>query len=251
MNKHRLPARLSRLTLYFLETLALGLIAIAAPASAEGPEQLYEPGPAAGRLNIEYNGRIGASSDAERAYGLEAFYGISDRVSLGVELETEVEDGKLGVEELGLGLVFNLTDELAPVELALLVQAGVTSDGDFPQLEARFIAERMSERWHAVGNVIVRRVDAEERGASVAYALLVERRVADDIHLGTEVSGQLARLGGFGGAFERGTYFGPSLSAGWDISGERELELGVKYLRRLDGGDRDRHTVRLVASLKL
>lgn len=223
----------------------------AVPARAGGPEQLYEPGPGAGRWNIEYNGQQGKSSDAERPHTLEAFHGVTDRVALGFELESEVERGKLTLDEFGVGAIFNLADEQAPVEVSVLVQAGITPDGEFPQLETRLIAERSSGAWHALGNVTVRRVNADERGTSLGYAVLLERSIGDDVRLGAELSGQLARLGGFAGEFERGSYFGPSLSAGWEIGDDRELELGVKYLRRLDRGDQYRHTVRMVASLKL
>lgn len=70
-----------------------------------------------------------------------------------------------------------------------------------------------------------------------------------DVRLGIEASGQAARLGGFSGGLETAHYIGPSISVGWNLSEERELAVGLKYLRRLGGNDDYGDTIRLVADL--
>ncbi len=226
--------------------LAALALSCATQAAAEAPEQLYEPAPALGEWRLEYNGQIGRTEGSPRPHSLELFRGISEHIALGVEIEGEAEDGRLLVEEFGVGAIFGLTGEDAPVEAALLVQAGVTTEGDFPQLEARLIVEHERGPWEMLGNVNVRRVDAEEQGTSLGYAATVHRRLSDNFALGVETSGQAARLGGYTGGFDAGHYAGPSATLSFDVANGREVELGIRYLRRIDAGDAYRDTVRLV-----
>ena len=118
----------------FRTALASALsMAAAAPAHAGGPEQFYEPGPPAGGWSLEYNGQFGRSAGAERPHSVELFHGLTDRIALGVEVEAGSEHGTLRAEEFGASALVTLTGEEAPTEVALLLQAGVTTDGDFPR----------------------------------------------------------------------------------------------------------------------
>lgn len=228
--------------------IAAGLLMSAPSAAhAEGPEQLYEPGPAAGAWSLESNSQFGRG---DRSHTLELFHGVRDGLALGVEIEAEAGGGEFALEEFGIGAIIGLNDKEALIHLATLLQVGVTTEGDFPQLEARLIGEHESGRWRILGNAIVRRVDADERGASLGYAVTVERSIGETVRLGVEASGQAVRLSGFGEGFERAHYAGPSVGVEFELGDERELELGLKYLRRLDGGDEFRDTVRLVAELE-
>lgn len=239
----------SRLQCWMLITIGV-LSTIAGPARAEGPEQFYEPGPGAGRWSLEYNGQFGRTGGAERPHSVELFRGVSERVAVGVEVEGESEGGEFAIEELGLGAIIALTGKDAAFQTAMLVQAGVTTAGDFPQLEARLIARRAADRWHALGNIIVRHVDRDHRWTELGYAFALHREIADEIRLGLELSGQAARLGGAVQGFEAGHYAGPSLSAEFDVGGEREIEVGLKYLKRVDSAGAYEDNARLVLSLR-
>jgi hypothetical protein len=227
-------------------TAVLFGLGFATTAHAGAPEQTYEPGPKAGAWQLEYNGEFGLSGEAERGHSVEVFRGISDRIALGVEVESEVSDGDFRVEEIGLGALVGLTGEGTAVEAALLLKAGVSTDGDFPQLESRLILERDSEKWNLLGNLNLRYEKGEESGTSLAYAATAHRKLSEHLALGVEASGQITRLGGFAGGFESAQYAGPSVALSWELGDDREVEVGLKYLRRLNAGDEHRDTARLV-----
>lgn len=217
----------------------------AVQAGAEAPEQIYKPGPHEGHSHLEYNGQIGKTAHAARPHGVELFHGVSDRLALGIAVESEAEDSHFKVEKIAIGALIGLTREDAPVHAAMLVLAGVTTDGDFPQLETRLIVEHKSGPWAALGNVYLRRIDAHEQGTSLGYAATLHHKIADHFSLGAEVSGQAARLSGYAHGFDAAQFAGPSATVTWDLAGGKEIEIGVKYLRRIDSGSTHRDTVRM------
>ena len=220
-------------------------------AQAEGPEQLYEGAPAVGRSSLEHNGQFGSTKQGERPHSLELFYGLTDQLALGMEVEAEAAGAELVVEELAVGAIVDLAgDEEAAAQLSLLIQAGVTTDGDLPQLETRLIGEHLAGKWRALGNLIVRHTEGDESGTSLGYAMLIEREIAEDLRFGLEASGQAARLSGFREGFESAHYAGPSVSFGYELDEERELELGLKYLKRLDAGHAYDESVRLAVEFE-
>ena len=223
-------------------SLSAGGIAHAGP-----PEQFYEPGPSKSRTQIEYNGQFGG--DGERPHSLEGFVGVSDRLALGLEVEAEATDSDVDADEFGVGAILALTGEEAPLEFALLLQAGVTANGDFPQIEARLIAEHEVGDWEFLGNLILRSEDAEEQGVSLGYALSLHHELGKTVAIGLEASGQAARLDGFEAGFDTAQYLGPSLQFSLDAGPNTEIEVGVKYLHRLDSGDDYRDTLRLMIGL--
>lgn len=216
------------------------------PSHAAGPEQFYEPAPGKGQTRVEYNGQFGNTSVAERSHSLELFHGLAEGVALGVELEAEAAKGDFNAEELGVGALFDLAGKEEGFKLAMLVQAGVTTEGDFPQIEARLIGEQEVAEFDLLANLILRRQNADEEGAALAYALLAEREVTETLSLGFELSGQAARLQGYDNGFEKAHYAGPSVTVSWPTEGG-EFGLGLKYLRRIAGDEGSRSTVRLVA----
>jgi hypothetical protein len=229
--------------------LALAAALFASPASADAPEQLYEHGPAAGEFEIEYNGQAGDGDPAARPHSLEVFAGVSDRIAIGIEVEGEMEEGKFRTEEYALGVLIGLNDETAPVTFSVLVQAGLDRDGNFPQSQLRLIAEHGGESWNWNGNLIARRRKGDESGSAIAYATTLHYQLAEQVAFGIEASGQAARLSGFSGGFDKAHYLGPSLQLKLGKEGGPEVELGIKYLRRIDHGSAYRDTLRLTAGL--
>lgn len=228
-----------------LRSLCLILtIAFATPALAKGPEQFYEPGPGNGGTRLEYDGQIGVTTGTPRAHSAELFHGVSDRLAIGIEVEGGAEDSRFSVEDFGLGAIVGLTRKDAPVEAAIMVQAGITTTGSFPQLETRLLLKHRRGPANLLANVIIRRVDDIEQGASLGYAASAHFDLADGLALGAEASGQAARLAGYDLGFETAHFVGPSLMVSKE-AGNAELNFGVRYLRRIDPGAGYRDTVRL------
>ena len=221
---------------------------MAGAARAEGPEQLYERGPDAGHWRLEYNGQLGRTVAGERSHSLETFRGLTDRLAVGLEVEASVEDGRLDVEELSVGALLALSPEGARIDISMLAKAGIARDGRLAGMEARLIGKFGREAWRALANVIVRRVEGEEPDSSLGYALLVDRALAG-VRLGVEVSGRVTGLDRASRDAPNASYAGPSLSVEGRL-GDREFELGLKYLRRIDGENPYRDTVRIVAALE-
>ena len=228
-------------------TLAIAMLATGSAVRAEGPEQFYEGPPAARGWSLESNSQFGRGG--ERAHSVELLRGFGERLALGVEVEAEAGGGEFAVEELGVGALIGLTGEEAPLQLAGLIQVGVTPGGDLSQVEARLIGEHGRGSWRVLGNAIVRRTLADEHGTSLGYAFIADHRLGETFRLGVEASGQAARLGGFAHSFERAHYAGPSAALELELAGEREVKLGLKYLTRVDGGG-EGGMLRVVAELE-
>lgn len=225
-------------------------LSVAAPARADVPKQVYEHGPDAGSFSLEYNGQVGDGDPFARPHSLEAFAGVSDRLASGIEIEGEVEEGNLHVVEFALGTLLGLTDAEAPVALSILLQVGTNRHGDFPQAQARLIAEHKTSLWTFNGNLIVRRQEGEEDGSALAFAATAHRNIAHGIARGVEMSGQVARVSGFPSGFDAAQYTGPSLAFELDPERGPEVEIGFKYLHRIDTGNSSRDTLRLVFGME-
>ena len=225
-----------------------GLLLAAAPANAEAPERLYGSAPSQGHSLIEYNGQFLSSRGGHRPHEIEFYHGVGKTLALGIAAEGVASHGEFEVEKFSVGAHLNLSKE-SPVKVSALVQTGITTDGNFPQLEGRLIAQTEAGPLRMLGNAIVRRVEHDEdEGTYLGYAAVVDGEIADHVRLGVEASGQFARLEGFSHHhFHRAHYAGPSLTAAFEMPHHRELELGVKYLRRLDSDHEYRDTIRLVA----
>jgi hypothetical protein len=226
----------------------LATILLAAPAAAAGPEQLEQVEPEGGAWQSEYYGEFGSTGRFGRSHALEALYGVSDRLALGVEIEGEAEAGDFTVEEVGALALLRLTDpETAPLGVGTLLSASFDRDGNLSEAEARLIVERQDERSWLQLNVMLRHVD-EEDGSSelLAYGWNASGKVADIFWLGVEGSGQPARLGGLEAGFENGHFVGPAALFEFEPSANSELELGIAWFGRF-AGEGPKSTVRFFA----
>jgi hypothetical protein len=235
-----------RLPLAALAGLAIAIMPAA--AYAEGPEQLDQLEPGAGEWQTEYFGLFGKGG--EREHALEAMYGVSDRLAVGLEAEGEVSDGDFAFETLGVKALYRFTDPEAPIGVGLQVQLGFDDEAKLAEAEARLIAEAHKDDWWAQANAMLRRTT--EDGASstgLAYGWSLQHTVADVAWFGLEGSGQSAPLSQDAGASaEHGHFAGPSLTFDLQPSEGTEIEIGFAYLRRL-GGDGPSHTGRLFIQL--
>lgn len=216
-----------------------------APARAAAPEQLEQLEPERGGWLIEYEGQFGGrTGGAGREHGIGALYGLTDDLAVGGSVgfiyggEPD-EPGRLRFDSGGVAALLRFSDpEADALGMGLLVEASLDRDGTLAEVELRFIAEKRGGRWWGQANAIVRRVDEEdERGTHLAFAAGLHRAVADGLWIGAETSGQAVRLGGYADdPFESAYFLGPSVIAELPLGEDRELELGLGYLRRLGGG---------------
>lgn len=233
------------------------MLGCAAPAYASGPEQVEQLKPGRGEWLLEYYGQFGESSREGREHSGTLFYGITDGLALGGELQTsyvggpETEDGLRFDFDSVVALLRFSDPERDRVGAGLWLQAGLDSDGELARLEARFILEKQTEAWRARVNAVLRRInDEDEEGAYAAYAAVAQHAVTDRLWLGIEGSGQAFRIAGFEAVpFAEGHYLGPALDFEFDFAGGTRLDVGLAYFRRIDGGNELRDTVRISLQL--
>jgi hypothetical protein len=221
-------------------------ICLAAPASAEGPEQLDQLEPGNGEWQVEYNGQFGSTAAFERLHSVEAFYGVSEALAVGIEAEAEAVAGELRFGEASLVGLFRIADaNSAPLGAGLMLAAGLDDDGGLAEAEARLILEKQTERWWGQANIMLRHANEDaESGELLAYGWNLSHVIADGIWIGVEGSGQAARLGGFGAGFDAAHFAGPAFACELEPSQDSEVEIGLAWLFRL-GDEGPRQTARL------
>lgn len=233
------------------------LLFAAGEAEATGPEQVEELGPRRGEWLFEYYGQFGDGSPEGRKHSGSSFYGVTDWLALGGETQTryvsgaEVQDGLRLDFDSAVALLRFSDPEQAAIGSGLWLQAGLDTDGELAQLEARLILEKQSPAFRSRANAMLRRVNQEdEEGSYVAYGATLQYALSERVWLGIEGSGQAFRISGFDREpFEDGHYLGPSLNVEFPIGPEARLDVGLAYFRRLDEGDL-RDTARLALQLR-
>jgi opacity protein-like surface antigen len=211
-------------------------------AYAQSPEQIDQLEPDGGEWQAEYSGQFGSTDDNERQHSLELFYGVSDSFAIGVEVEAEAEDGDLGFGEAGISALYKFNDpEEAPLGLGVMLSARLDGDGVLSEAEARFIAEKKTDKWWGQANVMLRHANEDgEKGELLAYGWNLSHAVTEQFWLGVEGSGQAAKLGGFDLGFEKAHFAGPAAVLDLEIANDKEVELGFAWFRRLsDEGPRN------------
>ncbi|HEX8534635.1 MAG TPA: hypothetical protein VF662_10740 [Allosphingosinicella sp.] len=240
---------------------AFALLAAASPALAEGPEQIQGLGPKKGEWLLNYTGQFGSArgTDAARQHSGQSFYGLSDRIAIGGETQLGYRSGPLVKEDRlyfdydsVIALVRFSDAEKDPIGTGFWLQAALDSDGEVARLEARGIVEKKTPTFHAEGNLMLRRVNEEEQeGTYIAYAGRLSWSLGQSSWIGAEVSGQAARLGGFGKEpLEKEHYLGPSIRHEIELGRDKSLELGLSYLRRIDSDEGLRSVFQLTGELR-
>ena len=217
------------------------IFAAAGPAFAQAPEQLEQLEPESGEWQFEYYGLV--ADDGEDEHSLQALYGVSDRLALGVEVEAAWSGGELEFEGIApTALLFFSDPEEDAVGIGVEGQAEFDGDFDLASLEARLILEKRTSRWWLQGNAMLRH-ERESGGweTGLAYGWAVSRSLADGVWLGLEGSGQ---------ADEGGQFAGPALTFEHDLPGGSEIEIGLAYQRRL-AGEGARNSARLFVQFNL
>jgi hypothetical protein len=219
-------------------------------AWAETPEGLDQLEPDAGEWQLEYNGQFGSTKAAERPHEIEAYYGVSDKLAIGVEVEGEAEDGDFSVGEFGVSLLYRFTEaDDGELGAGLMVSAALGDDGGLSEAEARFIVEQKSDKWWLQGNAMLRHANEDgDKGELLAYGWNVSHAVAGNFWFGLEGSGQAARLGGFAGGLDKAHFAGPAAVVEIEPSESSEIEIGLAWFRRL-GDEGPRNAARLFVQM--
>lgn len=215
--------------------LAACLLGAVPAAAAQGPEQLDQLEPGAAEVQAEYFATIGPGGEGEHA--IEALFGVTDRLAVGFEVETEVEDGRLTFETFGPKALYRFTNDDAPLAMGIQVQLGFDAHARLTEAEARLIMAAENESWWAQGNLMLRRLtDGQGAATRLAWAGSLQHRVTNFAWFGIEASGRSAPLwGGDPAMNEHGHFAGPSLTLEWEPSAGHELEIGIAWFRRIDG----------------
>ncbi|HEX9932411.1 MAG TPA: hypothetical protein VGB08_06165 [Allosphingosinicella sp.] len=239
-------------------------LAITAPLRAQTPEQVQDLGPEDGELSLEYVGQFAGHNASEdgRQHSGESYYALSDRLVIGGETQLSHRAGPAIARagwffdyDSAIVMVRSGDPEKQPFTSGLWLQAALDADGEVARLEARFIAERRTDRWRLQGNAMVRRVNEEdEEGAYFAYSGRASYAVAPSVWVGAEASGQAFRIAGFRSEpFVAGHFAGPSARVEFDLLG-LDAQVGGSYLFRLDDappGEGLRDTLQLSGGIRI
>lgn len=140
--------------------------------------------------------------------GLTLERGLSERLSLGVELEWDRRDsGALALDEISLQAKLALIERAARgwgagVQPALVIDRRSGAVGS----ETFFILETAARGWALAGNVIVNSEPGDWNDWQSGYALRAQRQISDALLLGIESGGTIA-------GFDRpGHWLGPVLA---------------------------------------
>ncbi len=192
-------------------------------------------------------------SPDERGFGsdhsLGISYGISDRLSIGIELEGQRRGSRLAIDGLALSALFRLNPTPdGKLDLAIKTSVGSDSHGNYSEAKVRLMAQLIGPDWWLQSNLMMQH-EAEGSGtASLAFIVSASHAVAPNAWLGVEVSGDIAQLSG-DGKFDGGRFIGPSFSTEFELSENIELEVGVVGSARLAGEGPDK-SLRLFAQFE-
>jgi len=216
--------------------IAAATMAMAPGAAHAGPEIIDQLEPEGGQWEVEWQGFFGGKGEQ----GFEALHGLNDHIAIGAEVEFEGPREGFEFEEASAVILYRITDPAnKPVGFGLLGEVAMARGGAFAGFATRAVVERKKTGWWLQGNAILRHKREDgAKGTGLAYSASAQAEVADEIWLGVEASGQLARLSGDPALAPEGQHYaGPSLTLEQDIGTDGEIEIGLAWLQRLSGDD--------------
>lgn len=175
----------------------LAVFSLHAPLRAAGPEEIEQLQLRKGDWLLGYHGNFGKpDSSGAREHSGRAFYGVTDMLALGGELQASYRSGPSVDDRLyfdfdSVVALLTFSDrEQDPIGAGLWLQAGLDTDGEVAQLEARLILERKTPHIWARANAMLRRINEEsDEGTLVAYGGAMQYAATDQLWLGVEASG--------------------------------------------------------------
>ena len=199
-------------------------------------------------IELRYDALAGGVEDGEDMIKLEASYGVTDRLELGIQTELEREPGNpRKAEELGFEARYAL-GRVGGFDLAAYGEYAVVFDGT-DAVEAKLLIQRRTGKWDLRLNLIAEKELRSGAEVELGYAFGAYRKVGDDFELGVQAFGE---LGGFSRMFPHAEHVAGPV-ARFEIEGlGPELVLETGYLFAL-GKARDdyRGQFRLALELEL
>jgi hypothetical protein len=139
--------------------------------------------------------------------GVTFEYGVSERLSVGVEVEMEKSGDTLEADEIGVQAKLLVVDpDEAPIGFGLQLATGYAIEDSALALGVTAIVAIERPHWSAAVNAIVANREDDRSAFDIAYAARADRRLGDSLAIGVEAGGDLRSDA------RRGHYAGPVLS---------------------------------------
>ena len=214
-----------RLAVAVLLGSLLATPALAAPGMGN---EVYGAEVKAGEAEAElrYDALTGGFDDGEDVLQIEAAYGVSDRLRIGLQGEFERELGApRKAESLGIEAVYAL-GRLGGVSVAVYGEYEIGLNGP-DAIEAKLILQHRSGPIDLRLNLIGAKPLVSGAPVELSYAISADAEVAGDLRLGVQAFGE---LGTFNRLMPRAGHFaGPVVRIGIEGLGT-ELEIEAGYL---------------------
>jgi hypothetical protein len=172
-----------------LAAMAMPTAAVAAPGMGQ---EVYGATVEQGEPEFEsrYDALTGGSDDGEDVIQLEASYGVTDNLRLGIQGEFEREPGgPRKAEEIGVEAIYAL-GKVGGIDVALYGEYAITLDGT-DAVEAKLLLQRRSGPWDLRLNLIAEKPLASGAPVELGYAASADVAAFHDVRLGVQAFGDL------------------------------------------------------------
>lgn len=179
-------------------TLAFGLATPAYAAPGLGSE-VYGATVEEGELEFEaiYGALDGGDDDGEDVIKLEAAYGVTDKLRLGVLTELEKEPGEgREAEEMGIEAIYEL-GKAGPIDFALYGEYAIGLNGHSDKVEAKLLMQHRSGPLDIRFNLIGEKELVSGEKVELAYAASADVEAIGEVRLGVQAYGQLGSFSKF------------------------------------------------------
>ena len=194
---------------YVAAGLAAGGLGLCSAAEEGRVDQVERAEVEAGEAELELQTIHIPPGDGDAAVwvaNLTLEYGVSETLALGIEIETEAEDGEdLDIDSVGLQVKWVTRPDR---ETRLGIQSGlfVTADGGQAGSETFLIAETRRGRLDLVANAVIETGPGDWDEVTAGYSLRADHPAGKGLMLGLEAGG------GFSGEGDDAHWIGPVLS---------------------------------------
>ncbi|MFZ4124993.1 MAG: hypothetical protein ACOYJ2_02830 [Rickettsiales bacterium] len=223
------------------QTLAYALLAsslLATPAFAGAVGYVKSPGVDKGKFQVEYKGvRLGddkKSKNNNQEHEFEVYYGLTDRLKFGMEVEAERESGEsLDVEKYAPNLQYELTEQGEWWLSSAIYGAYGFADKASAANKAKLIAivEREQGPWEILANLKAEREmgDNRKNGIIIYSSLQTVYEWRDYIEPGFEWHAKHGKTNDFSDENNREHYVGPIIEGDLYEDEKSEVEYQFGY----------------------
>ncbi|MDE2596704.1 MAG: hypothetical protein KGL44_07500 [Sphingomonadales bacterium] len=147
-------------------------------------------------VEVRYDALAGGADDGEDLLKLEASYGVTDRLQLGVQAEFEREAGlPRKAEEVGVEAIYEL-GRVGGVDVALYGEYAIAFDGA-DAVESKLLLQRRTGKWDMRLNLIAERKLIDGAPVELQYAASADVQAFGEVRLGVQAFGELGTFSHF------------------------------------------------------